>query len=144
LSPIIVGHAAMRVADTRGAGPALYAMVSDRVSNTSGLVLLAHILPSPVTPQTLEIQTLGGKNNRCLPSNLDQIWGNCFGAQVYCAPVYTADPSDYRHLYAVDFGQQSVMSSMDAGETWQKDSGLTDLVTNSAGSMTDSAGNAQV
>lgn len=54
------------------------------------------------------------------------------------------DPDDYRHLYAVDFGQQAVMFSTDAGETWQKDFGLTNLVTTSAGSMTDSVGNAQV
>jgi hypothetical protein len=133
----------IQVADT-GQGPAIYEMVADSAGN-QGIALLVHFLPPPATPKAFEIQTLNGTNNRGNPSGLKAIWGNCFGQGAwYCAPVYAANPKDYRILYAVDSAQRFVAVSRDAGETWQEDFGLTNLVTAGGVPFTDSIGDSQI
>jgi hypothetical protein len=129
-----------------GAGPVVYEAVTDDVNaGAKGIAILAHPLPPPSSPASFNVQTLGGVNDRGLPSGLKAIWGNCFGFESWdCTPVYSADPSDYRHIYAVDRVQQLVMVSWDAGISWNEDIGLTTLVTAAAGSMEDSTGNSQV
>jgi hypothetical protein len=142
LTPFIDNHAAIQVANT-GQGPAVLAMVADSNGN-QGLALLARFIPPPAVPIILQIQTLAGENNRCLNSQLRAIWGNCFGKGFYCAPVFAADPNDFRHVFAVDSIQKFVAVSADAGETWREDIGLTNLVTANGVSISDSIGNSQV
>jgi hypothetical protein len=135
----------IQVAQTlTGQGPVVYDVVED-ANNNKGIAILAHFLPPPGAPGTFEIQTLGGTNDRHSPSGLKGIWGNCFGDGAwYCAPVFSADPNDFTHLYAVDNVQQFVAVSHDAGETWREDIGLTNLVKAGGTPMTDSIGNSQV
>jgi hypothetical protein len=134
---------AIQVANTAN-GPAIYDMVSDSSGN-QGIALLVHFLPPPSSPAAFEIQTIGGTNSRGTPSGLKAVWGNCFGqGSFYCAPVFAADPNDYRHLYASDSIQKFVAVSADTGESWKEDIALTNLVTTAGVSMTDSIGNSQV
>jgi hypothetical protein len=131
-------------ATSAGASPAVFEMVQDS-SGKQGVALLARFLPPPASPAPFEIQTLGGTNTRGLPSGLQGIWGNCFGQGAwFCAPVYTADPHDYRHLLAADSQHKFVVASHDAGETWLEDIGLTNMITATGASMEDSIGNSQV
>jgi hypothetical protein len=135
----------IQVANVVGAaGPVVYEMVAD-ASGNQGIAILAHPLPPPSSPASFNVQTLGGVNDRDLPSGLKAIWGNCFGDGSWeCAPVYSADPSDYRHLFAADGVQRVVVVSKDAGISWNEDTSLTTLITAAAGSMEDSTGNSQV
>ena len=132
------------VKTTAGASPAVYDMVASP-SGSQGIALLPRFLPPPTTPVAFSIQTLGGTNSRGVPSGLQAIWGNCFGqGTFFCAPVFAADPNDYRHLLAVDSVQKFVTVSTDAGETWKEDIGLTALVTANGVSISDSVGSSQV
>jgi len=135
---------AIQVASTP-AGPAILEAVGDS-GGALGVALLQNFLPPPNQPLPFVIQTLSGTNPKTGASTgLQGIWGNCFGqGRWYCAPVFAADPNDYRHLYAADSIQKFVAFSTDAGQTWSEDTGLTNLVAGSAVSMTDSIGNSQV
>jgi hypothetical protein len=126
-------------------GPVLFEIVFDPNRNFTGLALLPHLSPVASLPKLFEIQSLYGKNTRGSFSGLDNVWGFSFGqGAFYCQPVYAVDPNDFRHLFAADDIQQFVATSFDAGETWKKDIGLTNLVTTGAGSFTDSLGQSQV
>jgi hypothetical protein len=130
-----------------GLHPVVYDMVADSTNGNQGIAMLAcvvrPVISGPLPP--FEVRTIGGTNDRGLPSGLKAIWGNCFGDGAwYCAPVFSADPNDHRHLYAVDSMQRFVAMSHDAGETWQEDVGLMNLVTAGGVSMADSTGNSQV
>lgn len=132
------------VKTSAGASPAVYDMVADSSGN-QGIALLPRFLPPPASPAPFSIQTLGGTNSRGVPSGLKAIWGNCFGQQGFgCAPVFAADPNDFRHIMAVDSVQRFVAVSTDAGETWKEDIGLTAVVTANGVPISDSTGNSQV
>ena len=124
-------------------GPALYEFVAD-AAGRNGLALLTN-LSSTSTPRPLELRTFAGMNNRGMSSGLQGIFGNCFGPGAwYCQPVYAADPNDYRNLIAADSAQSAMVSSNDAGQTWQQMIGLTNLVTaGGALSFTDALGGCQ-
>jgi photosystem II stability/assembly factor-like uncharacterized protein len=125
------------------AGPALYEFVTDAVGR-NGLALLTNLSPT-ATPRLLEVRTFAGVNNRGSSSGLQTIFGNCFAPGAwYCRPVYAADPKDYRNLIAADFGQNAMVTSNDAGQTWHELVGLTNLVTGSGTlSFTDGMGGCQ-
>ena len=131
------------VQTSAGASPAVYDMVANS-SGSQGIALLPRFLPPPAIPAAFSIQTLGGTNSRGFPSGLKAIWGNCFGEGFGCAPVFAADPNDFRHLLAVDSVQKFVATSNDAGETWKEDIGLTGLITANGMPISDSTGNSQV
>ena len=127
------------------AGPAVYAVLADSGGAAAGLALLTRFVqPVPIL-RVFEMRTLSGTNGRGFPSGLQGIWGSCFGQGAwYCQPIFSADPADYRHLYAVDGQQKQVMVSSDAGETWREDSALTNLVQASGAPMADSIGSSQI
>lgn len=135
----------IQVANTlTGLGLVAYEVVKDP-NNNGGIAMLAHFLPPPSSPGSFHVQTLGGTNSRGLRSGLISVGGTCFGLGAwYCAPVFSADPKDYGHLYVSDDVQRFVAVSHDAGETWSEDIGLTNLITAGGTSMEDSIGNSQV
>jgi hypothetical protein len=58
--------------------------------------------------------------------------------------VFSVDPNDFRHMYAADWQQKILASSVDAGQTWKQDLGLSSNITVGGASMEDSLGQSQV
>ena len=65
-------------------------------------------------------------------SGLNNIGSYCMGQGTFVCPrVFTVDPNNAQHLYAVDIGSGQMKFSTDGGASWNVDSILTNLVTDS-------------